>query len=219
MPGCCSYGDTANRKFDAKRASGDLKSFRDKGPNPSTRLLRDGLAAAGALSGSLLGGSLLDIGAGVGALTFELLRLGIAQATVVEASTAFLDASSEEAKRRGVAGAIQFVQGDFLEVAGGLPSALAVTMDRVVCCYPDYEPLLKEAVRHSQEFFAYSYPTDVWYVHALFAVENAARRWESNPFRAFLHPPERMSRIIESAGFRRVSRRKTWMWSVDVYRL
>ena len=45
-------------------------------------------------------GTLLDIGAGVGALTFELLDRGMTDVVVVEASSAYLAAGHDEAVRR-----------------------------------------------------------------------------------------------------------------------
>jgi hypothetical protein len=90
-------------------------------------------------------------------------------------------------------------------------------VDRVVCCYPLYQPLLEEAMRHADRYFALSYPRDIWYVQAAIAFENAMRRTRSNPFLAFVHPVERMTQVIQSADFRLVSRRQTKQWSADVY--
>jgi cyclopropane fatty-acyl-phospholipid synthase-like methyltransferase len=52
-------------------------------------------------------GILLDVGCGIGALTFELLERGMNQAVAVNASAAYLAAASEEAARRGASAAIQ----------------------------------------------------------------------------------------------------------------
>lgn len=210
---CCSFSASAERKFNAKLAAQDLARYRAKGPNPTTALLRDGLlAAAGQLQGSLL-----DVGAGVGALTFELLDLGMSRAVVVEASSAYLATASEEAARRGRTDSTEFVHGDFLEVASTLPAATVVTLDRMICCHPAYEAILDQALPHAQRYFAFSYPRDRWYVRAALALENGVRRLTSNPFRAFVHPPERMEGIVQSAGFKLASRRQTLAWCVDVY--
>ena len=77
MPACCStFERAADQQFTEKKAAAELKRYRTKGPGPTTRLLQDGLAAAGGLNGTLL-----DIGSGVGALTFGLLERGIAHAS------------------------------------------------------------------------------------------------------------------------------------------
>jgi len=57
--------------------------YRRKGPPVTTRLLRDGLRAAGPLTGTLL-----DIGSGIGALTLQLLEIGVKRAVAVDASEA-----------------------------------------------------------------------------------------------------------------------------------
>ena len=213
VSGCCStYAAVAASHFDDRIARRELASYRRKGPGSTTRLLRDLLRATGRL-----GGVLLDVGSGIGGLTFELLEHGVARAIAVDASPANLAAATEEAIRRGRVGNVQFVHGDFLDVAPRIPQATVVTLDRVVCCYPLYEPLLEESLRHAERCFAISYPRDVWYVQAAITLENAVRRIRGNPFRAFVHPAERMRRVIEGAGLRLASRRQTWQWSADVY--
>jgi len=129
---CCGdFVTAADEHFTEQIAARDLEGYRANGHGVTTRLLRDGLAAAGPIDGSLL-----DIGAGVGALTFELLDAGVTRAVAIEASPAYVAAASAEARRRGRSEAIQFVQGDFLALAVQIPSATIVILDRVVCCYP-----------------------------------------------------------------------------------
>jgi SAM-dependent methyltransferase len=208
---CCDFGDAAERQFTRDRAAKELRRYRRKGMGTTTRLLRDGLTGAG-----LTDGVLLDIGAGIGALTFELLEGGISQATVVEASSAYLAAASDEAARRDRSADIEFVRSDFLDIAGELPSANVVTLDRVICCYPFYERLLTEALRHADRGFAFSYPKDRWYVRAGVRLENAMRG-RRTAFRTFVHPEARMRQLIEGADFALVSHAQTLMWSVDVF--
>lgn len=213
MPACCStFERAADQQFTEKKAAAELKRYRTKGPGPTTRLLQDGLAAAGGLNGTLL-----DIGSGVGALTFGLLERGIAHAIAVDASSAYTSVARQEAERLGRAGAVQFLHGDFVTVASELPPATVVTLDRVVCCYPSYESLLDAALRHADRCLALSYPRDVWYVRLGVRLENAQRGLTTNSFRTFVHPVGSMGQMIRAAGFDLSSRRETWMWSVDVY--
>src|SRR5262249_44731913 len=161
--------------------------------------------------------TLLDVGAGVGGLSFELLERGVERAIAVDASAAYLAAAAQEAARRDRLRAVEFRRGDFVDVGSMIPSATIVTMDRVVCCYPAFELLLKEALGHAERYFAYSYPKDRWYVRAAIAGENGVRRLKRLPFRAFVHPVDRMTETIERAGFGLAARRQTWQWSADVW--
>ena len=94
--------------------------------------------------------------------------------------------------------------------------ASVVALDRVVCCYPLYEELLREALRHAERGFAFSYPSDRWYVRAGMQLENALRRRKSG-FRTFVHPETKMRELITRAGFDLVSQRRTFVWSSDVF--
>ena len=141
MSACCStYGNVAGAHFDEKIAKRDLESYRKKGPGPTARLLRDLLVATGTV-----GGVLLDVGSGVGGLSFELLERGVERAVAVDASAAYLAAATQEATRRNRLRAVDFVHGDFVDVGTQIPPATVVTLDRVVCCYPAFEPLLNES--------------------------------------------------------------------------
>lgn len=128
-----------------------MRRHQRKGAGPTTRLLLDGISRAG-----VAGGSLLDIGGGVGALTFDLLARGFDRAVIVEASAGYTAAASSEAVRRGRSPQAEFV--DYLDVAGTVSRASVVAVDRVACCYPLYEELLTEAIRRAERAFAFSYP-------------------------------------------------------------
>jgi hypothetical protein len=135
----------------------------------------------------------------------------------VDASPSYIGAASREAAHRGCLDSIQFVLDDFLDAASRIPAVSCVTLDRVICCYPASRPLLEEALRHAERHFAFSYPRDSWYVRSWNAVLNGKRRLTGNPFRTYIHSAAHMAQIVTGAGFRRVSRRGTFAWSVDVY--
>jgi SAM-dependent methyltransferase len=213
MSACCTtFECAADQQFNEKKATEELNRYRIKGPGPTTRLLQEGIGHTG-----MRDGTLLDIGAGIGSLTFGLLERGITHAVAVDASSAFNGVARKEAERLGRADAVDFVQADFVSVASSLPAATCVTLDRVVCCYPSYEALLNAALPHAELCVGLSYPRDVWYVRLGVMLENAQRRLTKNSFRTFVHPAARMEDMIRSAGFKLSTRRKTWMWSVDVY--
>ena len=214
MPGCCCspFESAANQQFNQKKVAQELARYRERGPGPTTRMLVDGIAQSGTLSGTVL-----DVGSGVGGLTFALLDRGATSAVAVDASTAYVRAARDEAVHRGQESAIRFVHADFVDVAHQVPSASIVTLDRVVCCYPSCEPLLDAALAHAERCLALSYPRDVWYVRVGMALENGRRRLARNNFRTFVHPITKIEERIRRAGFRLWRRRESWIWSADVY--
>ncbi len=210
---CCSgFCAAAEHQFDARRAARDLRRYRKKGPAVTTRLLRDGVKAAGPVDGTLL-----DVGAGIGALTFELLEVGLEGATSIDASEAYVAAGRDEASRRERRGQVAWHYGDFVSLGRELPRAGIVTLDRVVCCYPAFEPLLGEALAHARRCLALSYPRNRWYVRGVISLENTLRRVRRNPFRAFVHAPSLMEAFVRARGFDLVSRHSTLFWCADVY--
>ena len=209
---CCSeYADIADRQFSEKLAARDLKRYQLKGPGPTTRLMLDCIVAAGAARGHVL-----DVGGGVGALSFELLDRGVSQATIVDASSAYTAAAQREARELARARAMHIVHADFLAAADSLPTVDIVTLDRVVCCYPSYAPLLSEAMRHSTRYVALSLPRDLWYMRSVVGTENLARRVSGNPFRSFVHRASAMTELAAHHGFTLRCRQRTIAWQVDL---
>jgi 16S rRNA G966 N2-methylase RsmD len=210
--GCGRY-PAAEQQFGAAAARRDLERYRRKGPDASSRLLLDGIAEV-----VRPGDSLLDVGGGVGVLGFELLARGVGRATLVDASSAYLDSAQLEASRREVTERMEVIHGDVVHLDGAISSADIVTMHRVICCYPDFGALLDKATQLTRRLLAFSYPRDAWYVRAFMGFENARRRLFGNAFRTFVHPPQTMEAYVATAGFHRIDRRQTPVWRVDVYR-
>ena len=212
MQRCCNFPGQANQQFNRAKVAQELKRFHQSGPGVTTRLLLEGIVQSKAL-----GPTVLDVGAGFGSLALALLEQGASSAVAVDASSAYVEAALDEAARRGHSAALQFVLGDFVEAASQIVPASTVTLDRVVCCYPSWEPLVATALAHTENCLALSYPRNAWYVRAAMALENGQRRLAQNPFRTFVHPVRLIEDLITRSGFVLSVRRETWMWRADVY--
>ncbi len=210
---CCTGYCAAEAHFDRGRAERDLQRYRSRGADATTRLLLEEIRRW-----PLKGRQLLDIGGGIGVISSELAAHGIARVTMVEASPAFLEVARSEAGSRYAPGSTQFILGDFAAIASTVPGADVVTLDRVVCCYPDGEALLREAVARTHQLLAFTYPRDRWFVRMMIALENFVRRLRGNKFRAFVHPPPKLHEAVEAAGFVHAVRRQTLVWALDLYR-
>ena len=210
---CSAHCAATDRLFGAKTAEGDLRRYRRKGADRHTRLMLEELRRW-----PVAGASLLDIGGGIGVLGLELMVSGARQVVQVDASAAYLAATQRQFAERGWSDRLQAVPGDFATLTRQIDPADIVTLDRVVCCYPDYERLLARASGCARTALALSYPRDRWYVRAVIALENLWRRITQDAFRAFVHPPTRLATVLERSGLRRVARRGTAIWVVDLYR-
>ena len=209
---CCSVTASTARHFDESRVRKELANYRNAGPVTTTRGLLNQL-----ISVTPLPETLLDIGSGIGALSLRLLEAGVGRAICVDMSPAALAANAEEAQRQGVGDRIERVEGDFVAVAPTLPLADLVTLDRVVCCYPAYAPLLEHATAHSRRLLAISYPRDRWWVRLALWYENAWRRIRGDRFKAFVHSPGAMASLLRSRGFALTRAASTLTWQMELY--
>jgi len=208
----CPHCRAADATFGFKVAAADRKRYARRGPDRTTAEIVRSVGALG-----LRQATLLDIGAGIGVVHHELLDDGIAAAVHVEAATAYLDAARLEADARGHGTRVRFVQGDFVDVAGGLEPADVVTLDRVVCCYPDYATLLARSAAKCRAAYALSYPRDRWYVRLVVWAQNLVRRLRRDAFRTFVHPEAAIRQALADAGLRPAGGRDFFVWRVEWY--
>lgn len=211
MASCCCQG--VDEVFGDKTARHDLRRYRDRGPSKQTRMLLDALRREG-----VEGATLLDIGGGVGVIGHELLDAGAGSATGVEASAAYVRAAREEAERRGHAGRVRYEAGDFVELAERIEPADVVTLDRVVCCYPDMEALVGRSADRARRLYGLVYPQDRWWVAIGIRLANLAMRVSGRAFRAHLHPTAAVDAVVRAHGLTpRFARRAGPVWQVVVY--
>ena len=208
----CNCCEVTDRAFSESEARAELRNYRRRGPMNQTKLI---LAAIRSLG--LKDANLLDIGGGIGAIHHELLRDVARQATHVDASSAYLREAKQESARRGHSESVEFVHADFTDIADQLPKADIVTLDRVVCCYPDFRRLLTAAAEHSQKVLALTYPREIWYMRFALQIANFFQRLRRDPFRVFLHPIAEMDELLKRQGFRRVSLRRLFVWEMALY--
>jgi len=206
---CCEITDSA---FTEEEAKSQLRDYRRKGPAKQTQLILNAIRSL-----NLRTAEVLDIGGGIGTIYHELLKDIATKATHVDASSAYLKLAKEEGRRRGHEERVQFVHADFTEVANELPQADIVTLDRVVCCYPDFRRLLKAAGEHSRQVLALTYPRQTWYLRIGFRVLNFFQALRRDPFRVFLHPVSEIRSLLEHEGFEQVSMRRLFVWEMACY--
>ncbi|HKW11339.1 MAG TPA: class I SAM-dependent methyltransferase [Gemmatimonadaceae bacterium] len=208
---CCRC-ECYESQFGDKHASKDLKRYRRRGPDETTRLLLDALKAEG-----VKGASLLDVGGGIGVVHHELLAAGVESAVHVDATASNIRAAEEEVGRRGHASRVTFLRGDFVDLAPQISAADIVTLDRVICCYPDMEQLVAASAARAQRLYGAVFPRERWWLRVMLASENCVRRLQRNAFRAYVHPVRAIDAAVKRQGLRPRSIRDTLVWRVAVY--
>lgn len=205
---CCEMTDNM---FSEESAKTDIKEYRKHGPAKQTKLILDAIRSL-----ELKDIQLLDIGGGVGVIHHELLKDTAREATHVDASSAYLKEAKDESEKRGNSDRVNFIHADFTDVAN-LSQADIVTLDRVVCCYPDFRSLLKNASEHSRKAIVMTYPREMWYVRIVLGAINFFQKLRKDPFRVFVHPVQEMDGVLNKQGFKRQAIKRLFVWEMALY--
>lgn len=211
-PRRCICDQDFERLFDEQEAEDDLDEWRRLGPPEATQELIDALRAEG-----VDGAALLDIGAGVGIVHLALLEAGAANAVDIDASTAFLATARAEAERRGLGDRVEHRYGDVVELADGLPPSDIVTLDRVICCYPDLRALLGAAVGTGPRLIGLVHPNDAWWSRVSAAAFNLVDRVLRRHHTFYVHRSTRIDSLLRESGFAPRHRGGSRYWKVSVY--
>ena len=198
--------------FSQQYVTREVRRYRAKGPDKTTRMLVDAIKAE-----EVTGGTLLDIGGGVGAIQHALLQAGLEHATDVDVSSAYLAAARSEAHRRGFLDRVTYHQGNFVDLVSEIEPADIVTLDRVICCYPDMEDLVGKSAARAGKLYGLVYPRDTWWIRIGLAVGNFFFKLRRSAYRGFIHPTREVEAILHSSGLRRRFYRRTLLWQVAVY--
>ncbi len=205
---CCGVTEL----FDDDHARRDLDAYRRRGPSASTAQLLAAVHAAGPPRDTLL-----DVGGGVGAIAHELLQRGVGRATLVDSSPSYLAVAREESDRRATSERLDLRVGDLVELAGDLLPADVVTLDKVVCCYPDMDALLTVSAARARRLYGIVYPRDSWWLRLAVAAQNRLWRLRGVAFSNFVHANSAIDTTLRRAGFSlRCENRGPW-WVVALY--
>jgi magnesium-protoporphyrin O-methyltransferase len=207
LPTTRDFGDFYN----ARKATCELRRYREKGPIPSTRMLIDALGAEG-----VEGATVIDIGGGIGVIQHELLATGAAHVTSIDASDAYIQTAREESERRGFTGRVTYHHGDFLELAETIPSADVVTLDRVINVCPEWQRLIQLSATRARRLFGLVHPRDTLPVRMVVTAMNLLV-WRG-PVHARVPSSDVVDRLVGSAGLVRCFSKTTGPWQVALYR-
>jgi 2-polyprenyl-3-methyl-5-hydroxy-6-metoxy-1,4-benzoquinol methylase len=207
----CCEPDLYDTQFDVKHARDRLREYRRNGPKGWTARLIEELSRGG-----VDGLTVLDIGAGVGAVHQALLAAGASTATDVDASGPYIAAAKEEAERRGVGDRVSYVKGDAVAVGADVAEADLVALDRVVCCYVDMDALVRMASTHTRRRLGMVLPKDSRWIRTGVALSNRWSGFRGDPFRFYVHPTDAVLAVAREAGLEPVSVHGGFFWQTLV---
>jgi len=210
MADCC--GLDYDEHFNADDARRDILEYRANGAEGSTRRLLDVLIREGVEDRTLL-----DIGGGVGVIQLELLKAGAASSLDVDASNPFITVARAEAEELGFRDRTAYRHGDFVALSSEIGPADVVTLDRVICCYPDVGNLVSRSAERARRLYGLVYPVDRWWTRTIARAMNLVTRVSRNKFRIHVHNAGLVDRLIRQQGLEPRYRHAGIFWQTAVY--
>jgi magnesium-protoporphyrin O-methyltransferase len=98
-------------------------------------------------------------------------------------------------------------------LGNSIAPADVVTLDKVICCYPD----MLAPVRESRRYYAATCPRERWLAQLAFWFENVVRRLRGNRFRTFVHSTRHNESQLEQAGFLLRAVQQTRIWRIVLF--
>ena len=208
VAGCCDPRG-CDQFFSPRFARRVAKRYRKRGLDQTSRKMVEFLQTRG-----IDGATVLEVGGGIGELQLELLKRGAERTVNLELSPAYENEAARLAEEAGVDGRVERRLHDIAVDPAHVEPADIVVLNRVVCCYPDYERLLGAAADHARRVLVFSHPPRNPISRAIIAAENLGFRLLRKDFRVFAHPPAAMLTVLERHGLRPTFIRRRIAWHV-----
>jgi magnesium-protoporphyrin O-methyltransferase len=161
--------------------------------------------------------SILEIGCGVGGLHLSLLQAGAERAAGFDISEKMIHAARKLSSEMGLSERTQYWQGDFIEMREQTPAADITILDKVICCYENFEELIARSAAKTKRVYAVSYPRESYVARFVFCAGAFLFRLMRRSFHPYYHAPRRIQAAIEQQGFDKIFERRTTIWAVQVF--
>jgi SAM-dependent methyltransferase len=212
MEAISSETSNIGKEFD-NDACDFCQRYKTKGLSRSSKLLLKFI-----LDGNVKDRAVLDLGCGAGGLSLELLKNGAQNAVGFDLSSRMIETANELARAMGFEGRTKFQQGNAAMV--DLPTSGIVVMDKVLCCYSDWRPLLENAAEASNGVIGFTVPRDEgitkWPFRLAFRIANYFSRRRGGVL-FYLHPLGTIDRTLRDSGFHRLRKQTSRFWLIFLY--
>lgn len=191
------------------------EDYRSGGLSQSSRVLLGFLDEEG-----LTGKTLVELGCGPGGFSVECLKKGASSSVGIDLSPKMIETANELATSLNLQDRAKFLVGNAATVE--VPSSQIVVMDKMLCCFPDAESILKNVVGAASDTIGFVVPRD----QGLFMVplrvgvffkdlyDKLRRR---NVGWLYLHSLNDIDQKLRNAGFNNRKRAVSGFWLIFAY--
>jgi SAM-dependent methyltransferase len=187
--------------------------YKNKGLSRSSKLLLKFI-----LDGNSQDKAVLDLGCGAGGLSIELLKRGAQNAVGFDLSPRMIEAATQLALATGFENRAKFQEGNAATTE--LPRSDIVVMDKVLCCYSEWKPLLKNAIEAGRDMIGFIVPRDEGITKLPFRlalrIANYFQRRRGGVL-FYLHPLGTVDKTLRESGFNLRRKQGSRFWLVFLY--
>jgi len=205
---CCG----ADLFFNKTTAKKEYRTYVRKGPSRVTAKIIQQLE-----NQDVKGKSMVDVGGGIGALQWWFLQNEGAKTTDIDASSGYLKQALNHAGENGWQDKTQFIMGDCTDVYPQIDDPDFITLDKVICCYPNFKEILVSTCQKSKRYISLSYPIDGIIAQAIRGMGALFFMLKKNPFRPYVHPVRQIRDVFTENGYKRLSHSIAFPWHVEIY--
>jgi len=209
----CKHCCGADQLFDLKGAKKELRKYKRKGPGNATKKLIDLM-----FNDDVTNKSLIDIGGGIGAIQWAFLKKGGKSVCDIDASNGYIAVAKTFAEEQGYGENVRFVQGDFVEKSIEISNSDYTTLDKVICCYPDYKSLLSATLKKCNSTIGIVYPFGGLLPKAVAKLEMIYFWIRNIQFGTYIHNPKEVEKFVLDQGFEIIEKSTSFLWHIQIYR-
>ena len=187
--------------------------YQRKGLSASSRKLLDLIIERG-----LEGKTAAELGCGAGGFSIELLKKGAENIVGFDLSPQMIKSANELAKSSGFETRAKFQIGNAAAVE--IPDSDIIIMDKVLCCYSDWKPLLSRAITSNPSSIGFIVPRDEGVAKLPFRVGVRIGNYfqkRKGKILFYLHPLNLVDRTLHDSGFTQRRKQGSRLWLVFLY--
>jgi ubiquinone/menaquinone biosynthesis C-methylase UbiE len=158
----------------------------------------------------------IDVGSGPGTVLIELLNNGLKYGIGIDLSAEMCYFARLRLKDRGLEDRVEILNKNFLEYTPE-KTIEAISMHRVLCCYPDREKFLDKTIEIKPNVISLTIPVDWiimrWPLNLFLRIKNAI----FPGFRPYIHKHSDIKLQMKENGYVLSSIERNWYWVVMTF--
>ena len=163
--------------------------------------------------------TVLEIGCGPGDLIRELVRAGALGGTGIDLAEGTLDQARQKTAEAGLTDRIQFRAGN--GASAQLDPHDIVVLDKVICCYPDWEAMVDNTAGAATSVYGFVIPRsdgiNSLLTNAFIKAGNLFLRLRKCGCRSFVHDYRKIDAQLKSKGFKLARYSPGPVWVAAIY--